>query len=379
MAVPEPLVSQARVSDNMENIRYWGDVPPKDFERLVGEIIEQRRASGNRAYRPGARPHVKALVLSGGGDNGAFGAGLLNGWSDRGTRPTFDIVTGVSTGALIGPFAFLGRKYDRQLKKIYTAYGPNDYFTAQPLKGLLGGDAIADSQPLYLLIKKYADKRLIEKIAREHNKGRRFFVQTTNLDAQRPVIWDMGAIANYRSDRSRELFRRVLLASSAIPAIFPPVKIRVKVAGRYYDEMHVDGGTVSQQAGLSSWLLNTSDVMRKHKIKARRTVYIVRNNRVGPEWQSVENNVLKIASRATSTTVKYQGNADLYVDYLASKSRGEDFNATAIGSDFPVKYVGPFNQSYMKKLYAHGYQKARHGNPWFKTPNDLLQAAIPSN
>lgn len=377
LAVPEALASEAKVASGLQDIRYWGDVPPKNFKALAAEIARQRVASGDRSFRRNGAPHVRVLILSGGGDNGAYGAGLLNGWSDRGSRPKFDIVTGVSTGALMGPFAFLGSKYDAQLKEIYTAYKAEDYFTAQPLQGVLGGPSFADNQPMLELITRYADKRMIDEVAREHNRGRRFFVQTTNLDAQRPVIWDMGAIANNRSAKARDLFRRVLLASAAIPAIFPPVQIKVQVGGKFYEEMHVDGGTVSQQAGLSAWTLNTADVFRK--LKPRRTIYIVRNNTVGPEWQNVDNSALKIAARATSTTVKYQGNADLFMDFLAIKQRGADFNVTAIGRDFPLKYVGPFNQQYMTKLYQHGYQKARYGNPWFKTPSKLLQAAINAN
>lgn len=379
LAVPEALASEARVSGDLRGIRYWGDAPPTDYKGLVSEIIRQRQTSGDRSFRRGGAPSFSFLILSGGGDAGAYGAGLLNGWTDRGTRPKFDVVTGVSTGALIAPFAFLGSKYDGQLKKVYTAHKAEDYYTAQPLQGILGGPAFADNQPLFQLIVRYANKRLIDEVAREHNKGRRLFVQTTNLDAQRPVIWDMGAIANYRSPRARDLFRRVLLASAAIPLVFPPVKIKVMVGGKFYEEMHVDGGTVSQQAGLSAWTLNTIDVAKRFKLQPRRTTYIVRNNIVGPEWENVDNSAVKIAARAASTTIKYQGNADLYMDFLAAQKRGIDFNATAIGRDFPAKYVGPFNQQYMTKLYQYGYQKARHGRPWFKSPTKLLQAGISSN
>jgi hypothetical protein len=376
LAVPEALASKVTVSGGLQGIRYWGDVPPKNFKALATEMLLQKLASGDQSYKRGGTPHVKVLILSGGGDNGAYGAGLMNGWTARGTRPKFDIVTGVSTGALIGPFAFLGSKYDAKLKKIYTAYTAKDYYTAQPLNGLLGGSSLADNHPMFQLITRYADKKMIDEIAHEHNKGRRFLVQTTNLDAQRPVIWDMGAIANYKTKGARDLFRRVLLASAAIPAIFPPVHIKVQVDGKYYEEMHVDGGTVSQQAGLSAWTLSTVDVARKRKLKPRRTIYIVRNNTVGPEWLSVDNNTLKIMARATSTTIKYQGNADLYMDYYAIKKRGSDFNVTAIGRDFGVKYVGPFNKEYMSKLYQYGYQKARVGVLWFKNPTRLLQAQI---
>ena len=373
-AVPEHLATTATVP-NLTGIRYWGDEPPSNMADGVREIIRQRRAAGSRRYKRGGKPRINILVLSGGGDNGAYGAGLLNGWSVKGTRPQFDIVTGVSTGALTAPFAFLGSDYDRALTEVYTSYAAGDYFTPRPLQGLLGGSSLADVAPLYRLISYYANDALIDAVAREHRKGRRLFVQTTNLDAQRPVIWDMGAIASYRSTYARELFRRVLLASASVPAIFPPVQIRVRADGRDFEEMHVDGGTVSQQAGLSAWIFRTHDLVRASGLRPVRTIYIVRNNTVSPEWQSVDNNVLKIAARASSTTIKYQGNADLYMDYLAARERGAHFRATAIGDDFGVKYVGPFDRKYMNQLYRYGYAKARHGNPWQNTPTRLLEAA----
>lgn len=373
-AVPEHLVATAKVP-RLGEVRYWGDVVPSEMADRVGEIVRQRRAAGGRSYDHGGRPHVQTLVLSGGADNGAYGAGLLNGWSDRGTRPEFDIVTGVSTGALIAPFAFLGPKYDPALKEVYTSHDAKDFFSAQPLQGLLGGTSLADIAPLYGLISKYADDALIDAVAQEHRKGRRLLVQTTNLDAQRPVIWDMGVIAGYRSAEARELFRRVLLASASVPAIFPPVQIRVSADGRAFEEMHVDGGTVSQQAGLSAWIFGTRDLLRANGLKPARTIYIVRNNTVSPEWQSVDNNVLKIAARASSTTIKYQGNADLYMDYLAARERGASFRAAAIGDDFGVKYTGPFDREYMNKLYRYGYKKGRNGSAWHDTPTRLLQAA----
>jgi hypothetical protein len=373
-AVPEHLVSTASVP-KLTDVRHWGDVPPATMPDKVGEIIRQRRAAGDPAYGRGGSPRLNVLVLSGGGDNGAYGAGLLNGWSDRGTRPEFDIVTGVSTGALTAPFAFLGPGYDRALKEVYTAYGPSDYFDARPLQGLLSGTSLADVAPLYAIISRYADNKLIDAVAREHRKGRRLLVQTTNLDAQRPVIWDMGAIAGHRTAEARELFRRVLLASASVPAVFPPVQIRVRADREYYEEMHVDGGTVSQQAGLSAWIFGSHDLLKANGLRPRRTIYIVRNNTVSPEWQSVDNNVLKIAARASSTTIKYQGNADLYMDYYAARERGATFRATAIGDDFGIKYVGPFDREYMNRLYQYGYAKGRQGNPWHDTPIRLLRAA----
>ena len=190
-------------------------------------------------------PVSNLLAISGGAEDGAFGAGLLVGWSDTGTRPSFDLVTGVSSGALIAPFAFLGREYDGQLREIFTKYGRQDIFTYN-VPGLLEGSALADDAPLARLIERYVDDAFMQDIARERAKGRVLLIGTTNLDTQRPVMWDMGRIAMSRNPDAKSLFRKILLASATLPEIFPPVRIQVRVGGQNYDELHVDGGVTRQ-------------------------------------------------------------------------------------------------------------------------------------
>src|SRR4029077_12769225 len=169
------------------------------------------------------------LVISGGGDNGAFGAGLLIGWSERGDRPQFNLVTGISTGALTAPFAFLGRDYDSTLREIYTQTGPGDIFTKRDIFAAVSNDAMTDTAPLKAMITRYLDEALIEKIAQEYAKGRLLLVATTNLDQGRPVIWNIGAIAESKQPGARELIVKVLLASAAIPGVFPPVMFDIEI------------------------------------------------------------------------------------------------------------------------------------------------------
>src|SRR5581483_7162489 len=196
--------------------------------------------------RPGAG-NRHFLAISGGGDDGAFGAGLLVGWSGRGDRPEFDVVTGVSTGALSAPFAFLGRTYDQQLRDIYTQTGAGDVFAKRPfVLAAIGSDALTDSAPLRSMIAHYVDQDLVQRIAEEYRKGRLLFILTTNLDQGRPVIWNVGAIASSNHPQARDLIVDVLLASASIPAVFPPVMLDVTVGGEKHQEMHVDGGTVAQ-------------------------------------------------------------------------------------------------------------------------------------
>jgi predicted acylesterase/phospholipase RssA len=174
-------------------------------------------------------PPAYFLAVSGGGDNGAFGSGLLNGWSATGTRPQFKMVTGVSTGALIAPFAFLGPAYDAQLREVYTTMTPDRVFRQRGYPAALFDDAMADTSPLAMLIAKYANQDLLDAIAAEYRKGRLLMIGTTNLDAQRPVIWNIGAIA-----------------ASGRPGAFQPAMIDVEVDGVEFQEMHVDGGAISQ-------------------------------------------------------------------------------------------------------------------------------------
>jgi predicted acylesterase/phospholipase RssA len=186
------------------------------------------------------------LVLSGGGGNGAFGAGLLAGWTAHGSRPEFQIVSGVSTGALIAPFAFLGPAYDGTLRDVYTRYSTEDLVESRSLLSIVRGDAALSTARLRALIAHYLDDAVIAAIAAEGARGRSLFVGTTNLDAGRPVVWDITRIAAHGTPAARELIYDVILASTAIPGAFPPVMIQVEAHGLRYDEMHVDGGVTSQ-------------------------------------------------------------------------------------------------------------------------------------
>jgi predicted acylesterase/phospholipase RssA len=310
------------------------------------------------------------LAVSGGGSNGAFGAGLLVGWSEAGTRPKFDIVTGISTGALIAPFAFLGPAYDPQLKGIYTNYGTNDIARKRNVVAILANASVADPAPLESLIEHYVTPDFLRAVAVEHRKGRRLLIGTTNLDAQRPVIWDMGAIASRDDQRSQELFRKILLASASIPGVFPPVLIPVEHEGRVYDEMHVDGGVANQVFLFPSQVDPRRYDARLGRAPVRR-IYIIRNARIAPEWDSVEPKLTQIASRSISSLIKYQGLGDLSRMYLQARSYNAEFNLAVIPDSFTLREPEPFDLSYMRALYDVGYQLGRTGYRWQKRPPDF--------
>jgi len=249
--VPSSYTVQAEPL-GIPNARFFADGDPTPMMAEARQAIERERAVLRAAGRPAnSPPPAFFLAVSGGGDNGAFGAGLINGWTTTGTRPQFRMVTGVSTGALIAPLAFLGPTYDPALHEIYTTMSPGRVFVRRRLTAALFDDAMADSSPLAGTVAHYADQRLFDAIADEYGKSRLLMIGTTDLDAQHPVIWNIGAIAASRHPKSLDLFRKILLASASIPGAFQPVLIDVEIDGRHFQEMHVDGGAIAPALPLS--------------------------------------------------------------------------------------------------------------------------------
>lgn len=305
--VPPALEADAQVVGmGAAPIRFWGDQLPPNADAIVKEKWAQVRANRPELLANGRRPVVNFLALSGGGSDGAFGAGILNGWTAAGSRPEFDLVTGVSTGALTAPFAFLGPKYDAALKEVFTTSDSKDIAIARPVRGLLGGDSLASNAPLAGVVAHYVTPEFLAEVAAEHRKGRRLLIGTTNLDAERPVIWDMGAIATSGSPEALELFRTVLLSSAAIPAVFPPGFIKVAADGATYEEMHVDGGA-TREVFLVPTQFMASKTDGRLGINPVRRAYIIRNGHVSPEYKPVKARTLSIAGRAVSSLIKSQG------------------------------------------------------------------------
>ena len=264
------------------------------MERLADEGIksfyselEQWKAAGNK----GPMPPANFLAISGGGENGAYGAGLLCGWSETGTRPEFKLVTGVSTGALTAPFAFLGPAYDQQLKDVYTTITAKDVLEERGIFAAIWNDAMADNAPLQNLVAKYVNADMLATIAAEHRKGRNLLIGTTNLDARRGVIWDIGKIAEYGTPEALELVRKILVASAAIPGAFPPMMIDVEANGTKYQEMHVDGGA-SAQVFVYPARLHVAEISEAAGVERERHMYIIRNGRLDPDWADTERQTL---------------------------------------------------------------------------------------
>ena len=311
------------------------------------------------------------LAISGGGSNGAFTSGLLNGWSDAGTRLDFGIVTGNSTGALVAPFAYLGAEYDDKLQEVYTTVTNDDIFVERGLGGLIELDAVTDSAPLPATIARYIDGGVMQAIADEYRRGRILLIGTTNLDAERPVVWNIGEIAISGTPGALDLIRDVMLASASIPVAFPPQIFQVEVDGTRYDEMHVDGG-VTRQSFVFSFNVNAKTLTERLGTVGQPRVYVIRNARLKPPWVAIDRSVIAISGRSASSLIRTQGIGDLYSEYAGAAQWNFDFNFTYITSDFdPGDTKEGFNPEFMGKLYQFGYDLARNGNPWQKAPPGL--------
>jgi hypothetical protein len=353
---------------SIPDARYWGNRPPANLGDIMAEAAERRRISG-------LDPNVTILALSGGSDNGAFGAGLLNAWTEMGTRPEFTAVTGVSTGALSAPFAFLGSDYDDELRRMYGGFSQKHIFRLRDWLSILPKASVADTAPLAEVIAQIVDEKLLAAVAREHWRGRRLLVQTSHLDAQRAVIWDLGVIAASGAPNALDVFRKALLASASLPVAFPPVLFEVEVDGQIYDEMHVDGGVVSQATAFTSWQVETRNLADQRGESPAVSIYVVRNGRIAPESQAVEYGLLSIAGRSLATLIKSQGIGDLLSAYAAARIQEGDYYLTWIGEDFVHEYPGPFDPDYMRALSDYGYKLMKSGNAWVRKPPVLMDEA----
>lgn len=360
---PQRLVGEAGLA-GMPNIRIWADASPAAVsEFLQADGLGPRSNSGS-----GSQLHPRdfnILAISGGGEYGAFGAGFIVGWGESGARPDFDVVTGVSVGALIAPFVFLGRNRDHQVREAFGSSSPPD-LVSPSLSNLLFNSAILDSAPLENVIAKYVDSEFLAEVAREHAKGKLLLIATTNLDAQRSVLWNMGRIAKSGHPYALTLFRRILLASAAVPGVFPPVRIKVETSEGYFEELHVDGG-VAQQVFVPPPATSPQSGAVGTK-RSKRRIFVIRNDKVAPEWEAADSGILSISARTIATLIKNQGIGDLYRIYAVARRDNLEFNLAAIPAELDLKNKQPFDSAPMRGLYDVGYSAGYLGYPWMRQP-----------
>lgn len=369
-AVPQDLTDKAEAV-GLPGVRYLVGPKMPEFTRDAMDSFYREQTYRAEQGLVGPLPPVNFLAISGGGDNGAFGAGLMCGWTATGNRPQFKGVTGISTGALIAPFAFLGPKYDFVLRKVYTDTSPKDIMVPRYLlAAIIFDDAMADNAPLGHLVKEYITEDTLKEIAQEYQRGRLLLIATTNLDARQAVIWNMGKIAASGRPEALDLFHKILLASAAIPGAFPPMMIDVEANGNRYQEMHVDGGAMAE-VFLYPPALKVGELTKQEHIVRERNLYVIRNARLDPEWAEVERRTMSIAARAVDSLIHSQGVGDLYKIYAEAQRDGISFNLGYIPKSFNAPHKEEFDTEYMRKLFQTGYDLAVKGYQWDKTPPGL--------
>ncbi len=335
--------------------RYWADAAGEDIRNAI-----KMPSLFVAAKRIGS---LNVLALSGGSSNGAYGAGVLNGLSARNERPKYVLVTGVSAGALIAPFAFLGPDYDEALTRAWTSGLAASLGEGGILTLLFSQDSRRAA--LYDLVSSFVDEALLRRIAAEHRLGRRLLVVTTNLDAQRPVVWDLGTIAASGNPKALELIRNILTASASIPGAFAPTLIEVEANGTRFSELHVDGGATLQVFTIPEAILARGETA-KRPLGLPIHFFVVINNRLKPEFEVVEGSTAAVLTRSLASLIKSHARATLVATQEFARDHDIDFNLTYIGDDFPPELTPSFETDYMRKVFHYGYEKAASGHSWQK-------------
>ncbi|MBP2426755.1 patatin-like phospholipase family protein [Bradyrhizobium elkanii] len=340
--------ANSRVLD-LDGLRRYADEPASKFK------LEKSDLAPIKTY----------LALSGGGADGAYGVGVLNGWTAAGSRPAFSVVSGVSTGGLIAPFAFLGPRYDDTLKEVYTSGIAESLLQDPSVMRVLFGSGLFGNKRLRELVARYVGPDILSEVARENAKGRKLLIVTTDLDTQRTVIWDMGRIAAVGTPEALQLFRDVMAASASIPLVFPPIMIDAEGQGRRFQEMHVDGGVTAPVLTLPDALLFRE---RGWPANGRMNIYILVNKKLEGNFELVSNSTIDVASRSISAITQAQTRSVILSTYDFARRNRLGFHLSYIERDYPAPETQGFDTAYMRALYQYGYDKAAAGQAWTATP-----------
>lgn len=339
----------AALIPGIPDARVWGD-SESEFARLLPQ------ASG------------PWLAISGGGSDGAYGAGVLTGWSEAGTRPEFAVVTGVSIGGLIAPFAFLGPRYDEELHKNFTTIGAADIFEDRMTR-----DSLFDYWPLKRIVEQRVTAKLLSEIAAEHARGRRLLVVTTNLDAGRRVVWNMGAIAAH-GEQGLKLFRDILLASSSIPGFFSPVPIEVEANGKKFHELHGDGTLTAPFFVMPETMLSANSTSRPPLTQ----LYVLVNSKLGPEFKMPDRNIPGVLGRSIGVALTAALRAEVMLIYVGAQRHGIALRIAHVDPAFDHPSRGPFDGKYMQALYEVGVAAGKKGAAFGDTLPEFSMRGSPS-
>lgn len=351
-----------------------GLVPPDGVEMRASDGATLQTLAtqmGGHLSRTGANVGDTILAMSGGGANGAYGAGVIVGWTQTGQRPRFDVVTGISTGALAAPFAFLGPKWDDALKRVYTDGGTQNMFSWRNFAAFFAPSLFSPAS-LRKLVDANITPELVRQVANENAKGRRLLVVTTNLDAQETVIWDMGALASRGNHAALLLFRRILLASSSIPGVFPPVLIAGRAPdGMIVDEMHVDGGVSTPFLAVPESLLLWSNPNPPAQGGA---IYVLVNGQLTPDYRTTPGGLAGILARSFDSMTKASLRTTLAANAAFAERNGMSIDVSEIPPGSSASSLDLSKQS-MQTLFEVGRSRAASGQAW--TPVTSQQIATP--
>lgn len=301
---------------------------------------------------------LQVLVISGGGSAGAFGAGLLKGWSQSGSRPSFDIVTGISTGALIAPFAFVGSDHDDQLTSLYTETSDADVYNSRGTLGVFQ-DSLNETSPLGARLDKIITDELLDRIAAEHAKGRRLYVGTTDLDTGEAVTWDLGGISAGEGGNRRKRVAQILLASASVPGLFNPVYIETGDGKGAH--MHVDGGVKAP--------ILLRDFMLAGNYRSKR-VYIVINNCICLRniKQPVDPRFVDITRKSIDEMMRTFLYRALETSYIMARHAGAQYSLHYIPDDIPLPDTLDFKPEEMRQLFEVGRSLGSTPTTWHHAP-----------
>ncbi len=336
---------------------------PPGFENVrFPENSPQLAAVIETALRPDSQGDITALALSGGGANGAFGAGVLYAWSQSGELPSFQLVTGVSTGALTAPFAFLGKGWEERMRRSYTEGPVYHLLKAKGLYSLLT-PGVFSRAPLDDLVGSYVTDDLMRAVAAEHLRGRRLLVATTNLDTEQLIIWDMGAIARHGGPEARKLFAQVLVASASVPGVFQPSLIPVEGQGHAFAEMHVDGQTESAFFAVPPALvLSHAPDTTLNRVR----YFVIINGQLEGRFAVTKRSSLPILARSFDTAARASLRQTVITTSEFCRIHGCQMRFTDIPDterDDPLD----FSPAHVKSLFAAGMEAMRQGRAWQST------------
>lgn len=340
--------------------------PVANIERAKLAALAQSPLDCNRDGTIAApvTPPRNVLVLSGGGMYGAYSAGVLAGWSETGNRPEFDVVTGVSTGALAGLAAFLGPKFDGIAREFYTTVQASSIYNFRSWVLVPWADSIASSKPLRQLIETAVDERILNQVASEHRRGRRFYVGTTHLESRRFVAWDMGAIACRGGPEALGRFRDVLLASCSVPGMLPPVRIAYECNGQPRSELHVDGGTTAALF-VPQGLISTAPGGGP----SGTNVYIIVAGKLFADPGKVRTRVLPVLEASANSLLYGSARSEIAIVHHLCKLAGANFHLSAVPSSDRTSPDGlGFDPKEMTRLYEVGYVQGVSGPEWMTAP-----------